>query len=62
VEYTIPLDQLNLLIYNYPDTSYGPYHFSGDFIISLVVAPKSCMDCRYQGGVNIKPSFWPAID
>jgi Domain of unknown function (DUF4249) len=62
VEYNVPLDQLNLLIYNYPDTSYGPYHFSGDLIISLVVAPKSCMDCRYQGGVNIKPSFWPPID
>jgi hypothetical protein len=55
-------DQLNLLIYNYPDTSYGPYHFEGDLIVSLVVAPKKCMDCRYQGGINIKPSFWPHYD
>jgi Domain of unknown function (DUF4249) len=62
VLHDIGLDQLNLLIYNYPDTSYGPYHFEGDFTISLIVAPKSCMDCRYQGGVNIQPSFWPPID
>lgn len=55
-------DQLNLLIYNYPDTSYGPYHFAGDLIVSLIVAPKSCMDCRYQGGINIKPAFWPQYD
>jgi hypothetical protein len=55
-------DQLNLLIYNYPDTAYGPYHFEGDLITYLIVAPKSCMDCRYQGGVNIKPSFWPQYD
>lgn len=55
-------DQLNLLIYNYSDTSYGPYHFEGDLIVSLIVAPKSCMDCRYQGGINIKPDFWPHYD
>jgi Domain of unknown function (DUF4249) len=55
-------DQLNLLIYNYPDTAYGPYHFEGDLITYLIVAPKSCMDCRYQGGVNIKPPFWPPYD
>jgi len=58
----VMLDQLNLLIYNYPDTSYGPYHFQGDLIVSLIVAPKSCMDCRYQGGINIKPDFWPHYD
>jgi Domain of unknown function (DUF4249) len=56
---TLPTDPLNLLVYNYPDTSYGPYHFAGDFIIFLVVAPKVCLDCRYQGGINVKPSFWP---
>jgi hypothetical protein len=60
--YEVSLDQLNLLAYNYPDTSYGPYHFMGDFIVSLIVAPKSCMDCRYQGGINIKPLFWPQYD
>jgi hypothetical protein len=57
--YTLPTDPLNLLIYTYPDPNYGPYHFQGDLIISLIVAPRDCMDCRYQGGTNIKPSFWP---
>ena len=55
----VPLDQLNLLNYTYPDTSYAPYHFAGDFIISLVVAPKVCLYCTEQGGVDVKPSYWP---
>jgi Domain of unknown function (DUF4249) len=62
VTHLVFLDQLNLLVYNYPDTSYGPYHFDGDFIVNLIVAPKKCMDCRYQGGVTQKPPFWPPID
>jgi hypothetical protein len=41
----------------YPDTAYGPYYFVSNG--PLIVAPKRCMDCRYQGGVNVKPSFWP---
>jgi len=55
-------DQTNLQIYNYSDTSYGPYKYIGDFIVDLLVAPKSCLDCRYQGGTNIKPAFWPLIE
>jgi hypothetical protein len=62
VTYGILQDQTDLLIYSYPDTAYGPYHFEGDFIIYLIVAPKSCMDCRYQGGINQKPDFWPQYD
>ena len=58
-QFSVPTDPLNTLIYNYPDTAYGPYHFAGDFIISLVVAPKLCLDCTYQGGINVKPDFWP---
>lgn len=38
------------------DTSKGPYYFSGG---SMIIAAKSCLDCRYQGGTSIKPSFWP---
>ena len=56
---SVPTDPLNLLIYTYPDPNYGPYHFEGDLIVFLVVAPRECLDCRYQGGTNIKPSFWP---
>jgi len=52
-------DPLNTLVYNYLDTSYAPYFFSSGI---LIVAPKSCLDCRYQGGTITKPAFWPLID
>jgi Domain of unknown function (DUF4249) len=55
----LPTDPLNTLVYNYPDTAYGPYFFASGI---LIIAPKRCLDCRYQGGVNVKPSFWPAYD
>ncbi len=56
----IPVDPLNTLVFNYPDTAYGPYYFPD--ASDLIVAPKICMDCRYQGGTNMKPSFWPLND
>jgi len=40
----------------------GPYHFSGSFFITLIIAPLECLDCRYQGGMNVKPTFWPHYD
>jgi hypothetical protein len=55
----IATDPLNELLWNYPDTSYGPYYFPSG---GLIVAPKRCMDCRYQGGTIEKPSFWPMYD
>ena len=59
----IPVDPLNTLLFNYPDTSYGPLTFeTPGFVTFLVVAPKTCLDCRFQGGTNIKPSFWPHYD
>ncbi len=56
----IPVDPLNTLVFNYPDTAYGPYYFPTPN--DLLVAPKICLDCRYQGGTNMKPSFWPLND
>ena len=41
--------------YPVTDTSVAPYYFSGG---SMIIAPRSCLDCRYQGGTRIKPSFW----
>jgi Domain of unknown function (DUF4249) len=55
----ILVDPLNTLVYYYPDTAYGPYFFYGS---TLFVAPKKCLDCRYQGGTNAKPAFWPQYD
>ena len=47
----------NYLYYDYPDTSYAPYYFSG---AGLVIAPKICVDCRSDGGGTIiKPDYWP---
>lgn len=42
--------------YNYPDTTFVPYYFvSGG---GLNITKSYCLDCRVQGGTNIKPSFW----
>lgn len=41
--------------YPVSDTSVAPYYFSGS---DMILAPRSCLDCRYQGGTRIKPSFW----
>ncbi|MBD0298115.1 MAG: DUF4249 domain-containing protein [Flavisolibacter sp.] len=46
----------NYLLFNYPDTSFGPYYFvSGG---GIAITRKSCMDCTYRGGTNVKPAFW----
>jgi hypothetical protein len=38
------------------DTSLGPaYYITGG---GLAIAKKLCVDCRRNGGTNIKPSFW----
>jgi hypothetical protein len=52
----IPVDPVDFTIFNYPDTSYGPYYFvTGD---GLFIVQKACTDCTYWGGTNVKPSFW----
>lgn len=45
-----------LFVYDYPDPEYAPYYFSSS--TSLVVARKTCVDCRLNGGINQKPTFW----
>jgi hypothetical protein len=50
-------DPDNYRTYTYSDTAFAPYYFISNG--PLVVAPKRCMDCLRQGGVNVKPSFWP---
>jgi hypothetical protein len=60
---SLAVDPLNTLVYNFQDTSYGPLEFiTPVFTTYLIVAPKTCMDCRYQGGINVKPAFWPQYD
>jgi len=57
-------DQLNLRNWIYTDEDdMGPYHFSGSFPpIMLILAPLECLDCRYQGGTIVRPTFWPQYD
>ncbi|MBS1932521.1 MAG: DUF4249 domain-containing protein [Bacteroidetes bacterium] len=54
----LPTDTSNFQIYNYPDTSYTPWYFTGNFVPALVVVKKYCVDCRVWGGTNSKPPFW----
>ena len=54
---SLPLSN-NFEIYNYEDTSYTPWYFTGNNIPFLIIVKKECVDCRTQGGTNAKPSFW----
>ena len=51
-----PQDPNNVLIWSYPDTSYQLYYYSGG---AMVITFKNCLDCRYQGGTTVKPTYWP---
>src|SRR5450432_582848 len=54
-----PTDTSFFNIVNYPDTSYAVWYFvSGPPPVEKLTY-KSCLDCRYQGGTNIKPAYWP---
>ena len=52
----IPVNPVDFTIFDYPDTSFGPYYFvTGD---GLMIVQKACTDCTYWGGSNVRPSFW----
>ncbi len=46
----------NFLLYNYADTSYGPYYFISPNLLDLAKNP--CVDCTTMGGSTVKPTFW----
>ena len=54
----IASDPNDFHIYNYPDTTWGPYYFSGPVDPVLFLSYRTCLDCREQGGTTQKPSFW----
>ncbi|HET7002780.1 MAG TPA: hypothetical protein VFI33_15755, partial [Puia sp.] len=54
----IPTDPLNTLSWNYADTSYDVYYFNTGNPPTMNITYKDCLDCRYQGGTNLKPAFW----
>jgi len=43
--------------WSYTDTAFAPYYYISNG--PLVVAPKRCLDCLRQGGVNVQPPFMP---
>jgi len=55
IKLAYPADPNNVLFWNYPDTSYQLYYYSGGV---MEISPKDCLDCRYQGGTLTKPAFW----
>jgi len=56
IQIIAPPDPNNVVYWNYPDTSFQLYYYSGG---AMVITYKDCLDCRYQGGTVVKPSFWP---
>jgi hypothetical protein len=52
----ISQDPNNFFLWNYPDTSFSPWHFVSP--AGIKIAKTDCLDCRRRGGTNQKPSFW----
>jgi hypothetical protein len=48
----------NNFLWSYPDTAYNVYYFNTGNPPTINITFKDCLDCRYQGGTNIQPSFW----
>jgi hypothetical protein len=51
----IAQDPVNYLIFNYSDTTYGPYYFVTG---GIAITKRTCLDCTLNGGTNNKPVFW----
>ena len=41
--------------WTYPDPSYAPWYFATG---AIIIAKKTCLDCRESGGTVVKPVFW----
>jgi hypothetical protein len=56
----IPTDPNNSFLWNYPDPDFQIWYFVSNFPAPPImkITYKVCLDCRFQGGINIKPSFW----
>ena len=55
IKYAYPPDLNNIVYWNYPDTSYQLYYYSGGI---MLITYKNCLNCTYQGGTIVKPNFW----
>jgi len=55
----IPSNPADALVWTYYDTSKQLWYYVSGPPPTLKITNKPCLDCRYQGGTNIKPSYWP---
>ena len=54
----LPTNPLDQFAYNYFDSDFAPFYFSGSAPAVLIITRKECIDCRLKGGSTTKPLFW----
>lgn len=56
----IPSDPTNFARWYYSDPAYQLWYYVSNFPSTPImkITYKDCLDCRLQGGTNIKPPFW----
>jgi len=52
-------DPLWLGLFEIPPAEYPTYLYTENGQWQLVTMSKNCVDCRYSGGVLMKPDYWP---
>lgn len=52
---TIAQDPTDFSKWTYPDPTYVPWYFATG---AIIIAKKTCIDCRESGGTTDKPAFW----
>jgi hypothetical protein len=61
--YDCPIDIVqsnpgNPLVWSYPDPRYQLWYYVSGPPPLMKITYKECLDCRFQGGVNVKPPYW----
>jgi hypothetical protein len=61
--YNCPIDIVqsnpgNALVWSYPDPRYQLWYYVSGPPPLMKITFKECLDCRFQGGTNVKPTFW----
>jgi len=52
---SIPTNASNWQLWDYPDTTFGPFYFHNT---NTVISQRRCLDCRLSGGTTQKPAYW----
>jgi hypothetical protein len=54
----VPSNPADPLVWTYYDTSKQLWYYVSGPPPVMKITNKECLDCRYQGGTNVKPPFW----